>query len=58
MNKNTAMTMGIAAATLAGTAAYVLTHHRTPYSRRLKRNATKAIKTLGNVLDGVESMIR
>ncbi len=57
VNKGAAMAMtGIAATTLA-TAAYMMSHPR-PHSRRLKRNAAKAIRTLGSVLDSLESIMR
>ena len=55
MNKaaTTAMT-GVAVAMAAGTAAYMLSGHgKNSTGKKLKRNATKAVKTLGNVLDSV-----
>lgn len=59
VNKNTATAVtGIAVAMAAGTAAYMMTHHRPAGGKRLKRNAAKAIKTLGTVLDSVEGMMR
>ena len=59
MNKaaTTAMT-GVAVAMAAGTAAYMRAHTgRGQAGKKLKRNASKAIKTLGNVLDSVEYMM-
>lgn len=58
VNKNTATAVtGIAVAMAAGTAAYMITHRPTG-GKKLKRNAAKAIKTLGSVLDSVEGMMR
>ena len=59
MNKaaTTAMT-GVAVAMAAGTAAYMLSGHgKNSTGKELKRNATKAVKTLGNVLDSVEYLM-
>ena len=59
MNKaaTTAMT-GVAIAMAAGTAAYMLSGHgKNKKNKKLKRNATKAVKTLGNVLDSVEYLM-
>ena len=59
MNKaaTTAMT-GVAVAMAAGTAAYMLSGHgKNSTGKKLKRNATKAVKTRGNVLDSVEYLM-
>lgn len=57
VNKNAATAVtGIAVAMAAGTAAYMLTHKQGS-GKKLKRSATKAIKTLGSVLDSVEGMM-
>lgn len=57
VNKNAATTMtGIAVVMAAGTAAYMLSHRRSG-TKQLKRNAAKALKTLGGVLDSVEGLI-
>ena len=62
MNKQTTTAMtGIAMAMAAGTAAYMVSHRKSSrhgMSKKLKRNAGKAIKTLGSVLDSVEIMMR
>lgn len=58
VNKNAATAVtGIAVAMAAGTAAYMVTHRQTSGGKKLRRNAAKAIKTLGSVLDSVESII-
>lgn len=60
MNKaaTTAVT-GIAVAMAAGTAAYMMSGNRSQNTgRKIKKNATKVIKTLGNMLDSVEYMMR
>lgn len=58
VNKNAATAVtGIAVAMAAGTAAYMVTHRQASGSKKLRRNAAKAIKTLGSVLDTVEGMI-
>lgn len=55
-NAATAVT-GLAVAMAAGTAAYMISHHRQTGGKKLRRNAAKAIKTLGNMLDSVEGMM-
>lgn len=58
MNKATTTAMtGMAVAAVAGTAAYMLSGHGKNPTKKLKQNATKAIKTLGSVLDSVEYMM-
>lgn len=60
MNKATTTAMtGVAVAMAAGTAAYMLSNHSKNGNtgKKLKRNASKAIKTLGSVLDSVEYMM-
>ena len=58
MNKTAATAVtGVAGAMAAGTAAYMMNHKKNP-GKKLKQNATKAIKTLGTVLDSVEYMMR
>ncbi|MBC8585342.1 hypothetical protein [Youxingia wuxianensis] len=60
MNKATGTAVtGIAVAMAAGTAAYMLSHKRghSSTSKKLKKNASKAIKTMGNILDSVDYMI-
>lgn len=60
MNKATTTAVtGIAVAMAAGTAAYMMAGNRNQNTgRRIKKNASKVIKTLGNMLDSVEYMIR
>ncbi len=64
MNKTTTTAVtGMAVAMAAGTAAYMLSNRngggvKGGTSKKLKRNASKAIKTLSNVLDSVEYMLR
>lgn len=61
MNKQTTSAVtGIAVAMAAGTAAYMLSSNKATgtMGKKLKRNAGKAMKTLGNVLDSVEMMMR
>lgn len=58
MNKTATAMTGIAVAVAAGATAYMVSHRRSAGSRKLRRSATKAIKTLGNVLDSVENMMR
>ena len=54
MNKTAATAVtGVAVAMAAGTAAYMMNHKKNP-GKKLKQNATKAIKTLGTVLDSVD----
>ena len=57
MNKAATAVTGVAVAMAAGTAAYMMNHKKNP-GKKLKQNATKAIKTLGTVLDSVEYMMR
>ncbi|MGI5966664.1 MULTISPECIES: hypothetical protein [Anaerotruncus] len=59
MNKTTTTAVtGVAVAMAAGTAAYMLANHgKANTGKKLKRNASKAIKTLGTVLDSVEYMM-
>lgn len=58
MNKATTTAVtGMAVAMAAGTAAYMMTHKKPNQGKKLKQNATKAIKTLGSVLDSVEYMM-
>ncbi len=55
---STAVT-GLAVAMAAGTAAYMMSGHHGPNtSRKIKKNATKAIKTIGSMLNSVEYMMR
>lgn len=58
--QTTTAVTGIAVAMAAGTAAYMLSHHKPSHSmsKKIKRNAGKAMKTLGSVLDSVEGMMR
>lgn len=60
MNKATTTAVtGIAVAMAAGTAAYMMAGNRNQNTgRKIKKNASKVIKTLGNMLDSVEYMIR
>lgn len=60
MNRTaTTAVTGLAVAMAAGTAAYMMSGHRGPNTgRKIKKNAAKAIKTLGNMLDSVEYMMR
>lgn len=50
---------GVAVAMAAGTAAYMLSNHNSKSmgGKKIKRNAAKAIKTLGSMLDSVEYMM-
>lgn len=60
MNKATTTAMtGVAVAMAAGTAAYMLSNHNSKSmdGKKIKRNAAKAIKTLGSMLDSVEYMM-
>ena len=58
MDKTTTAVTGVAVALAAGTAAYMMSHNaKNSTGKKLKRNASKAIKTLGSVLDSVEYMI-
>ena len=59
MNKSTTTAVtGVAMAALAGTAAYMLSHRKATPGKKLKQNTAKAIRTLGSVLDSVETMMR
>ncbi|MEM1484367.1 hypothetical protein V6615_05740 [Oscillospiraceae bacterium PP1C4] len=61
MNKTTTTAVtGMAVAMVAGTAAYMLSNQggKNNTSRKIKRSASKAIKTLGSVLDSVQYMMR
>ena len=59
MNKSTTTAVtGVAMAALAGTAAYTLSHRKATPGKKLKQNTAKAIRTLGSVLDSVETMMR
>ena len=58
MNRTTTTAVtGMALAAVAGTAAYMMSHKSKNPSKKLKQNASKAIKTLGSVLDSVEYMM-
>ena len=58
MNKTAATAVtGVAVAMAAGTAAYMMNHKKNP-GKKLKQNTAKAIRTLGSVLDSVETMMR
>lgn len=52
-----AVVKGVAVGAAVGTAAYMMKpkHSR---SKIIKRNATKAVKTLGNVMENVAYMIK
>ena len=59
MNKSTTTAgTGVTVAALAGTAAYMLSHRKATPGKKLKQNTAKAIRTLGSVLDSVETMMR
>lgn len=61
MNKNmntTAAITGIALTMAAGTAAYMMTTKGSnAQKRKLKKNATKALKTVTGVIDNVSNMM-
>ena len=59
MNKPVSATIaGIAACASVGTAAYMATAKSSKAQRRaLKKNAGKALRTVGNVIDNMSSMI-
>ena len=57
MNKTTTAVTGVAVAMAAGTAAYMLsTKNKT--GKKMKKNMTKAIRTLGSMLDSVDYLVR
>lgn len=60
MNKATTTAVtGIAVAMAAGTAAYMMAGNRNNNTgKKMKKNATKVVRTLGNMLDSVEYMMR
>lgn len=59
MNKPVSATLaGIAACAAVGTAAYMATTKSSKAQRRaLKKNAGKALRTVGSVIDNMSSMI-
>lgn len=60
MNKATTTAVtGIAVAMAAGTAAYMMAGNRSNNTgKKMKKNATKVVRTLGSMLDSVEYMMR
>lgn len=59
MTKTTATAVtGLAVALTAGTAAYMMSHKNRNPGKRIKKNAGKALRTLGSVIDSVEVMMR
>jgi hypothetical protein len=57
----TPVVTGIAAATIAGTAVYMLSNHHSgkhSAAKTLKRNTGKALKTVGTVMENMSYMMK
>ena len=52
------MVKGVAVGMAVGTATYMITNASSRTKKKVQRNAGRAIKAFGSVIDGVQTMMR
>ena len=59
MNRTVSAIMGGAAAAAAvGTAVYMMNNHRGSNVKRMRKSAAKTVKAVGNIANGISSIMR